>query len=104
MGPRTPAPIVVSKSFKLGLGIALLAIAAMAPLALADWRREPLEQVSTRMAITAIEGYQHHLSGEIPFIHCRFVETCSEYSKRVLREHGFPEGIWLTFLRLCNCM
>jgi putative component of membrane protein insertase Oxa1/YidC/SpoIIIJ protein YidD len=69
-----------------------------------DWQHKPLDQMSTMLAVELIEKYQQHLSKDIWFIDCRFIETCSEYSKRVLSENGFPKGVWLTFLRLCKCM
>lgn len=34
---------------------------------------------------------------------CRFSETCSEYSVRVIKEHGAIKGSFLSILRLSKC-
>ena len=34
---------------------------------------------------------------------CRFEETCSNYSKRVLSQYGFIKGGYLSVIRLLKC-
>jgi putative membrane protein insertion efficiency factor len=34
---------------------------------------------------------------------CRFSETCSEYSMRVIKEEGALKGIFLSVVRLSKC-
>ena len=34
---------------------------------------------------------------------CRFVPTCSEYTKSKIKEHGFVKGIYLGIKRILKC-
>ncbi len=34
---------------------------------------------------------------------CRFEETCSEYSIRVIKEYGVLRGVFLSLIRLSRC-
>jgi uncharacterized protein len=34
---------------------------------------------------------------------CRFVPTCSEYSREAIERYGSLRGIWMGMLRLLRC-
>lgn len=34
---------------------------------------------------------------------CRFIPTCSEYSRQALIKYGFLKGFWLSFKRVLRC-
>jgi putative membrane protein insertion efficiency factor len=34
---------------------------------------------------------------------CRYIPTCSEYSREALETHGAARGSWLTVRRLARC-
>jgi len=34
---------------------------------------------------------------------CRFVPTCSEYTKQALIKYGILKGLWLGTKRVCKC-
>ncbi len=55
-----------------------------------------------RALIALIRLYQRTLSRLLPPV-CRFTPTCSEYTARALRIHGFFKGIWLGCNRICRC-
>jgi len=41
-----------------------------------------------------------------PFLHhnqCRFIPTCSEYTKEAIKVHGFFKGCFLGFKRILKC-
>lgn len=48
-----------------------------------------------------ISPFLHMLSG--PMLGCRFVPTCSEYSKEALHEHGCFKGVVLSLRRISRC-
>jgi putative component of membrane protein insertase Oxa1/YidC/SpoIIIJ protein YidD len=67
----------------------------------ASW--QPSEECWKRTAIHAIEHYQRHLSGRLPGIHCRYEESCSNYCKRCIEQHGPVYGAYLGCCRLATC-
>jgi len=71
----------------------------------ADLTRPPASQVSTRVALAAIDLYQVTLS---PFyaragVMCRFKPTCSHYGEAVVREFGVVRGGWMAIRRVIRC-
>ncbi len=34
---------------------------------------------------------------------CRFVPTCSEYTKQAIEKYGVLKGCWLGLKRICKC-
>ncbi len=60
-----------------------------------------------KIAAALISTYQIFISSIIVLIAggnvCRFEETCSQYSKRVILEKGVLKGTILTFARLLKC-
>lgn len=35
--------------------------------------------------------------------HCRFIPTCSEYTKQAIEKYGAIKGCWLGIKRICRC-
>jgi len=53
--------------------------------------------------ILLIQLYQHFISALLPFNHCRFYPSCSNYSLEAIETHGTINGIWLTVKRILKC-
>ncbi|MCX6123061.1 MAG: membrane protein insertion efficiency factor YidD [Ignavibacteriales bacterium] len=53
--------------------------------------------------ILIIRLYQRFISGLLPFNHCRFYPSCSNYSLEAIETHGFMSGFWLTIKRISKC-
>ena len=51
--------------------------------------------------IKLIEAYQN-TPGHIHSC-CRFIPTCSEYTKQSIVEHGSIKGVWFGFKRILRC-
>lgn len=86
----------------------ILALAAVgfAAAAICDWTRPPARQISVALyEKVVLGGYRAILKPAADrFIHCRFEPTCSHYSEKAMRRHGFPKGLWFTTSRLFRCM
>ena len=64
----------------------------------------PLEQISTKVALSVINVYQMHMRDAASHVFvCRFQPSCSEYSKECLTRYGFPKGFYLSFARIWKC-
>ncbi|BAC89854.1 membrane protein insertion efficiency factor YidD [Gloeobacter violaceus] len=55
-----------------------------------------------RAATGAIRFYQRFVSPLTPPT-CRYVPTCSEYTRQAIERFGVAAGIWLGTKRLCRC-
>ncbi|MGD1044042.1 MAG: membrane protein insertion efficiency factor YidD [Bacteroidota bacterium] len=53
--------------------------------------------------ILLIRLYQRFASALLPFNHCRFYPSCSNYSLEAIRTHGAVNGFWLTIKRIIKC-
>lgn len=55
--------------------------------------------------ILLIGVYQKTLSKIMVFlgIRCRFYPTCSEYSKKCFKKHGFLKGLYFSTRRILRC-
>jgi len=53
--------------------------------------------------ILPIRLYQQFLSAVLPFNHCRFYPSCSDYSLEAIETHGVLRGIWLSMKRIAKC-
>ncbi len=56
-----------------------------------------------KIVITIIRIYQAALSPILPFNHCRFVPSCSDYAREAVEKHGARRGIYLGMRRLLRC-
>ena len=83
----------------------LLAILLMLlVLAGIDSFRQPDRQITARLYIAAVHGYQHYgrslLTG---LIACRYAPTCSVYSVQAVEKYGIRKGLVLSVKRLFSC-
>lgn len=82
--------------------LALLAL--LAASAYADTFRSPDRQLTARLYIAAVRGYQRVgrpiLAG---YVQCRYRPTCSQYSLETVRRYGLRKGLSLTAARLWRC-
>jgi putative component of membrane protein insertase Oxa1/YidC/SpoIIIJ protein YidD len=69
-----------------------------------DGFRAPSEQITAKVYIGAVRGYQHWgrplLRG---CVHCRYRPSCSEYSIQAVQKVGIFRGLALSASRLCRC-
>jgi putative membrane protein insertion efficiency factor len=69
-----------------------------------DTFRSPDRQITARIYIAAVRGYQHYgrslLSG---FIACRYSPTCSVYSVEAVEKYGLRWGLVLSAKRVFSC-
>jgi len=55
-----------------------------------------------KIFLLLIRFYQNLISPLLP-PSCRYVPTCSEYSKQAIIKHGAIKGFWLTLKRILKC-
>lgn len=70
-----------------------------------DLRRDPVSQLTTRVAVGGIHLYQATLSplyGRMG-VTCRFEPTCSYYGEAVIKKYGVVRGGWMATKRLLRC-
>lgn len=74
--------------------------------AVADWTRPAERQVSVALYDRGlIAPYQAFVRPVLaPLVRCRFVPTCSDYSREAVRVHGFAKGLWLSAKRVARCL
>jgi len=67
--------------------------------------RAPSVQVSAKLLVWAIRGYQMAVSPVLAKcgVHCRYQPSCSEYAVMMLKEYGTIKGIWFAGERLLTC-
>ena len=56
-----------------------------------------------RIVIALIRMYQMALSPILPFNHCRFYPSCSQYAVEAVEKHGAFAGTWLAIRRVLRC-
>ena len=61
-----------------------------------------INKISKNIVISSINLYKYLIS---PLLgnNCRFVPTCSEYTKESIIKYGVVKGFWLGFKRLAKC-
>jgi putative membrane protein insertion efficiency factor len=57
----------------------------------------------TNLLVFVIKAYKILVSPLLPFNHCRFLPTCSEYAIEALTKHGWLVGSWLSLKRILRC-
>ncbi|MBI5464851.1 MAG: membrane protein insertion efficiency factor YidD [Ignavibacteriales bacterium] len=55
------------------------------------------------LLVAAIRAYRMLVSPLLPFNHCRFIPSCSEYAIEALQQHGAIKGSWLAVKRISRC-
>jgi putative membrane protein insertion efficiency factor len=53
--------------------------------------------------IYVIRLYKTLLSPILPFNHCRFYPSCSDYAIEAVTKHGARKGSWLAMKRVGRC-
>jgi putative membrane protein insertion efficiency factor len=53
--------------------------------------------------VTLVRMYQLLLSPLLPFNHCRFFPSCSQYAVEALEKHGALKGGWYSLKRIARC-
>lgn len=62
------------------------------------------DQISTRAALAAIEGYRATISPRLTgVVHCRFQPTCSAFGLETVRKYGALRGGWKAVGRIVRC-
>ncbi|MDD1779423.1 MAG: membrane protein insertion efficiency factor YidD [Candidatus Helarchaeota archaeon] len=56
-----------------------------------------------RLLIQMIRLYKQNISALLPFNHCRFYPSCSEYSLEAIEAYGVIPGLLLTAKRIVKC-
>ena len=61
-----------------------------------------INKIFTNITISSINFYKYIIS---PFLgnNCRFLPTCSEYTKESIIKYGVIKGFWLGLKRIVKC-
>ena len=79
-------------------------LALLAAAAYADSFQAPDRQLTSRVYIALVRGYQSVGSPLLtPYVQCRYRPTCSRYSIETVRRYGLRKGLVLTAARLWRC-
>lgn len=64
----------------------------------------PERAFGARTALLAIDVYQSLVSPRLrPFVRCRFVPSCSVYTRESIRKHGLVIGATRGVVRIARC-
>ena len=55
-----------------------------------------------KICIFFIFFYQNCISPFFP-LRCKFIPTCSEYTKQAINKYGIKKGVYLGFKRILKC-
>lgn len=55
------------------------------------------------LVIALMRAYKYFLSPILPFNHCRFYPTCSDYAIEAVQKFGTIKGGWLAVKRIGRC-
>jgi uncharacterized protein len=89
-----------------GRSLAPLVAAALIGLVAGDCARTASEQVSARVAVSAIDAYRATVSpllSKSGLARCRYEPTCSAYGREAITRYGTARGGWLTVRRIVRC-
>lgn len=82
----------------------LAILALLGAGAYADSLQRPEDQLTARVYIALVRGYQSVGSPLLaPYVQCRFRPTCSRYSIATVERYGLRKGLALTAARLWRC-
>ena len=61
-----------------------------------------INKISTNISISTINLYKYLIS---PLLgnNCRYLPTCSEYTKESIKKYGVIKGFWLGLKRIVKC-
>jgi len=65
-------------------------------------KKQPVKDLIIWPFLLVIRFYQMFISPLTP-ASCRYVPTCSQYSKEALKTHGLFKGGWLAVKRIFSC-
>ena len=72
--------------------------------AVVDVQRDPVNQVGSRVYVTAVRGYKVFARPWLRgYVQCRYHPSCSEYSIEAVQKHGLCKGVGLTMSRIWSC-
>jgi uncharacterized protein len=57
----------------------------------------------SQIFIALVRTYKVLLSPILPFNHCRYYPSCSDYAIEAFRKFGSIKGGWLAFKRILRC-
>ena len=80
-------------------GLPVLVVAA---LLARDLSRPPAQQVTSRLAVSAIRWYHASVAPHLG-VRCRFTPSCSVYAAAVIERHGLLRGGWMAVRRVARC-
>lgn len=82
----------------------LLLLTPLAILIVHDWLQPRDREVTTRVAVAAIEEYREHVSPRLTGrVFCRFEPTCSAYGLESVKRHGALVGGVRAGWRVLRC-
>jgi putative component of membrane protein insertase Oxa1/YidC/SpoIIIJ protein YidD len=82
----------------------LAVVLVVLALAAVDSLRPAQSQVTARLYIATVRGYQRWgRPVTSQFVRCPYRPTCSEYSRQAVEKFGLPRGLVLTVGRLARC-
>ena len=67
-----------------------------------EGRRETLGEPLKELSMGLIRVYQLTISKAMP-PSCRFLPTCSEYTREAISRYGVGKGVWLGMKRISRC-
>ena len=82
----------------------LAVLVFMLVLGVLDSFRRPETQVTARIYVASVHGYQVAIRPWLSrYVRCRYQPTCSVYSAEAVRRWGIRHGLLLTWRRVASC-
>lgn len=57
----------------------------------------------TTVILALVRVYKLLISPILPFNHCRYYPTCSDYAIEAVQKYGTIRGMWLAMKRIARC-
>lgn len=85
-------------------GTYLTVLGLLAAATIVDVFRPPEQQVTARAYLAFLGIYRQYGREALKSsIRCRYIPTCSEYSREAVKRHGIARGLTLTYSRIRSC-